>query len=170
MKLIKTHKSWKVFFLQSAVLFTALIVGWKFFEQNYRISIDPQKERCLPHLLSLIDLHDQDIHTGDMVAFTASGIEPVIEDGTKMIKLVVGEAGDQIEITKDGVMLVNDQEVARGMYYATIRDIDLSKYAGKRTLSDGEFWVIGTHYKSLDSRYWGVLRDEQIIGKAFKIL
>ena len=43
------------------------------------------------------------------------------------------------------------------------------KFYGSRVLKDGEYWMMGTKYLSFDSRYWGPIKEDQIVARAYVI-
>lgn len=83
------------------------------------------------------------------------------------IKRIVGLPGETVSITRgtvsvtrtDGTTLELDEP------YVVAED---ATYTGVTTLGDGQYFVLGDNRpKSSDSRKWGVLPKEDIIGKAF---
>ncbi len=85
------------------------------------------------------------------------------KDETKyFIKRVIGIPGDVIEI-KDGAVIVNGKTIEEPF----IDDINRkSDNMDEITLSPGEYFVLGDNRKgSLDSRSWGTVKEDLIIGR-----
>lgn len=89
-----------------------------------------------------------------------------------VFKQIRAVPGDRVELDVDGVH-INGEAVAGSM----LSEVDskgrrlANAGTGERLLADGTFWVMGTNLnRSWDSRYFGVVRETQIIGKAVPVL
>lgn len=103
-------------------------------------------------------------HSGDIVVFRY----PV--DPTKdYIKRVIGLPGDHIKV-KDGIVYRNAKRVTES-YIAMPRDAsDYPSDGGDVLVPNDKFFVMGDNRaNSADSRVWGFLPRENIVGKAFVI-
>jgi len=93
---------------------------------------------------------------GDVVVF-----EYPRDPSQDYIKRVIGFPGEKIEV-RAGVVYVNDQPLVEPY----IKDAALSPY-GPMVVPDGTFFVLGDNRNgSSDSRAWGFLPIDRIIGKA----
>ncbi len=82
------------------------------------------------------------------------------------IKRVIGLPGDMVEVKKDGTVLINDITIEEP--YINPRAGGLS---GSWTVPENEYFVLGDNRSvSYDSRGWGFLPREEIIGKAWLII
>lgn len=134
--------------------------------QTYRIGWDRQVNRCLGYRFYLVDLKSRPSEIGDIAVFRAAASNPVFDEGEIVAKRLKAKAGDVVEINSRLEILVNGEVVAKGLpYLKAASDGTVSRYIGKRRLKEGEYWVLGDSPSSYDSRYWGVLRENQIIGK-----
>jgi signal peptidase I len=107
---------------------------------------------------------------GDIIVFRFP------EDEEKdFIKRIVGLPGDTVQLKNKGV-LVNGQplddkaftqRIDPGVIDGTINPRD---NFGPVTVPEGSYFVMGDNRdQSLDSRFWGYVREEKIRGKAFRI-
>jgi signal peptidase I len=100
-----------------------------------------------------------DIERGDIVVFKAP---PASHHDEDMIKRVIALPGETIEI-KNGIVYVNDQPLDEP-YEAEKPSNDFAKI----TVPEDQLFMMGDNRNnSLDSRFWGTLPIENVIGKAF---
>jgi len=93
---------------------------------------------------------------GDIIVF-----HPPNGDSDDYIKRVVGLPGETVEV-RDGVTWINGVPLEEP-YIASA-----AGSSGPRTLGEGQYFVLGDNRaNSSDSRTWGVLPQEDIIGKAW---
>ena len=132
-----------------------------------------QNNRVLVNKLSY-RLHD--IHRGDVVVFdrvTTDGVEVQHDD---LIKRVIGLSGDTVSIS-DCVVSVNGQQVEEPY----LNDYDLAQSnlddrcrvpeMAATTVASGQLFVMGDNRpQSFDSRMFGTVDEDLVVGRAFVII
>lgn len=146
------------------VVLLAWIFAYNVLNVPYKLGTDGQKVRCLPWSVFLIKSEPPaDIERGDLIQFRASNVGHGFE-GYPWVKMVGAVPGDRVEIRGER-LFINGR----------LRDqLWLVKALGKKpgdfdtsyTVPPGEYFVMGTTPESFDSRYWGTIKREQIIGSA----
>ncbi|AOS84372.1 hypothetical protein BIU88_09665 [Chlorobaculum limnaeum] len=91
-----------------------------------------------------------------------------LPEGAFLIKPVAGKSGDLLS-TKNGRCLVN------GVDFGPVEKVDrtgqpLPVFSINRRLKNGEIAVVNPSPRSFDSRYFGPIREREIIGVAVLIL
>ena len=151
-------------------IFVVVVLGHSL-TQRYRLGIDDQKTLCLEgqHRWFLIDRWDRSFQKDDLMAFDSDDrMQPFFKPDTTFIKRVKGLPGALIDQKAEAIR-VNQVEVGRGF--------PLLKHPGVQNALEGDafrlqpltYWVMGDQPQSFDSRYWGVVFQHQIVGKAYAL-
>lgn len=156
------------FLLKALALLLIMVVAGRSFANRYRIGFDLKKGRCLPNYrLFLVDTKDKLLVPGKIYTFLARGTEPVVAAETWMVKRLVAVPGDLVAISQDDFQItVNGIAVGKGLYWAAQLGSDKGKFCGTKELPADHYWFLGDNETSFDSRYWGSVKSEQIVGRA----
>lgn len=103
---------------------------------------------------------------GDVIVFTP----PEPGDQKPYIKRVIGLPGDRVQITEDRVVYVNGVEIEEG--YIGDRPTGCTNDAVNCdvTVPPGYLFTLGDNRtQSQDSRYYGLVSEDRIIGKAWLV-
>ena len=109
----------------------------------------------------------KDIQVGDIIVFKTEGLSIYQEDKPYYIKRVVGLPGDLIEVGQDGHLYRNGKLMDHPHFFLDNRYV---AFSGVRSFKvpDGELYVFGDNSRnSSDSRRWGGVPLENVMGKAF---
>lgn len=171
MPFIKRNKSMKVFIVQAILVTLVLVAVGGYVKDRFKVGFGGQKRACLPWDVYLIDSHNKNFKIGSLVAFIADDrMEPKFHKGTTVIKQVAGQGGDSVHVDAGAHYIV------AGANYGVIEEEgaavaqqELSRLLIDETIPANQLSVIGTLPRSFDSRYWGYVQSEQIIGRAYGI-
>lgn len=168
--LIRKKQSWWLFFTKLITLSILAIGAVYVFFDRYSIGLDSQKVKCIPGIsFYLIDKKDKTAERDKTYAFYAKGLEPIFPDDTKMVKFVRGVPGDTIDITSSQVIFINGADHGFGFWLSDRLGKTPEDFVGKGEIPDQRYWMMGTSDLSFDSRYWGTIHEDQIIGRAYPL-
>jgi len=164
-----SRREWTLFFGKGLAIVGLIVGSVALTLRYYGLGYDPQVVTCLPYHLYIFTRTPPDpseIQRGELITFRMDGRgKPFFGEGEQMVKKVVGIPGDHVSIH-------NGQVKVNGRLVKTLNDHVMHKmgkspadFERSLTLANGEFWVMGTHPRSFDSAYWGVVHAGQIIGK-----
>jgi len=159
------------FLLKALPVLVATLALGAYLGNRFHLGIDDQKELCLPgnHRWYLIDRHDQNVWRGDLVAFSAdSRMAPWFPPGRVIVKIATGMPGDRVQVNEQQT-LVNVKPVSEGLALAGKLGKPASEFIHEATVPGSALWVTGTHPRSFDSRYWGFVYEQQIIGRVYAL-
>ncbi|MCC7006501.1 MAG: signal peptidase I [Ottowia sp.] len=164
----KTHQS-----QQRAMwlcLFAALMLAFFYWvKPPISIAYDPNDEQCLPDVRLALLVHGaaSSIQRGDDVFWKPTGALHYIKQAF-VLKRVAGIPGDHVQI-EEGVVKINDAIVVSGFPLLDLKKTQVSAFARDEIIPPGYVFMIGTHPRSNDSRYWGYLKTQDIVGRGYKI-
>lgn len=158
-------REWAV--LGALAIVIALVVR-TFLVQAFYIPSDsmvPTLERGDRVLVNKLSYRLHDVHRGDVIVFTAP--EGVARSGIKdLIKRVIGLPGETVEGV-DGEIFIGGKRLEEPYLPDGLR----SKTFGPVHVPPGEFWVLGDNRPgSQDSTYFGPIKRQAIVGRAFVLV
>lgn len=135
---------------------------------HYKIGFDGQKQRCLPWMIYITKIGDKShLVRGEIVQFRAAGIGFGL-DGKNFIKFIAGVPGDTLTV-KDRSAYVNG-EYWGGLWLLRALNKSATAYDRVIVVPPGYYLAMSVGMASYDGRYWGLIRDDQIIGRSAPII
>lgn len=169
-RLVHQKEPWMRYGVKVSAIFLAMVVAGSYFIDRYRIGVDSQVEKCLPgYTFFLVDTWDKNLVRDRIYSFGARGMMPFFPDGTRIAKVLRGVPGDTVGIDQESVIRINGSEIGRGLPLAAQLERKEASFHGSTTLPEGRYWFMGVNPVSFDSRYWGAVHQEQIVGRAYPL-
>lgn len=146
--------------LETVILAVLIFLVIRTLVQNYRIegqSMEPNFQHGQYLLVNKLAYRLGDYSRGDVIVFHYPN-----NPSQDYIKRVIGLPGDTIEF-RDGVLIVNGLNVAE-----PYDQIPIARNIQAQTVAPGFLYVLGDNRPaSSDTRTWGQLSQEFVIGKAW---
>lgn len=140
------------------------------FFSRFKLSPDLQEYRCLEQWLFLVDKHDQELEKGYMVAFRHHEGAKKIPKGIGLIKILRGVEGDHIKVTEHYTEVNGERFDVTMTFGLKVLDETAPLYEKEFTVQQDHYFFMGTTNFSNDSRFWGTISKEHVVGRAYAIL
>jgi signal peptidase I len=110
----------------------------------------------------------KDPERGDIVVFDTPPTARVqCGAGGTFVKRIVGLPGERVDVSRDGFVTINGRRLDESDY------IEPSRRGGEGDslrIPEGRYYLLGDNrQKSCDSRVWGALEEDRLIGEVFAI-
>lgn len=168
---INKKQSWSRFFTKLVLICAPIFIACYVFFSRYSFAYEPAIVRCLPeYSFFIVDHMDRSPARNALFAFQSKDLRPMFPLDQKMIKIMKGMPGDNIEINAFDQIFINGTPDSQGLMWAKTKlGREPASFRGKVTLKSNEYWMLGTAAVSFDSRYWGSIGAERIIGRAYPL-
>jgi conjugal transfer pilin signal peptidase TrbI len=159
--LIRVERKEKI---KAAYVLVLTIITVMVFAKFFPLFIDTSELRCLPERVYIGYPKTRDTAVGDIVSFVSTERQTFgIFRGHRLAKIVMAKAGDRVTSNEQGVSI-------NGKFIAVRSEISLQKLKDRkltplnmdRVLEPGEIFLMGTMPRSFDSRYWGVIHEQDV--------
>lgn len=141
-----------------------------YFTERYVIAANSTVSNCLHATYFLVDKWDQDVGVGDLAAFKMMTKNPLYPTSRKWIKQVVATEGMTVTVDRERVQFsdgrIIESNMDHTMGYLKLEPSDIKPVV---TLRQGQFFMMGDTRTSYDSRYWGPVEQQNILGKAYAL-
>jgi len=181
-RFIRARKPWPLFTAQClGILAVAYVLGW-WFSNLYEFGI-AQGKPCMPGRFYFIERRVQgrmppEFERGDLIVFrTDKRTMLYYQPGTRFVKVVRGVSGDHVRIDAGGNLAITGKDY----HYESTLEPQVVELLGKATgegmaaftvdysIPEGSYFAMGTLKDSYDSRYWGLVRPDQVVGKGLAV-
>lgn len=167
------RKAFLLFVAVDLVAIALIVVGLLL--TGIRIGVDVQRligePACMPSLVYLWQKAGQvEPKVGDYVVarMPSTGMAVGAREGDRIVKRVMAAPGDAVRI--EGTELwINDKHTDRLWLAKSLPGKAIGDFDRNMKLKSGEFFLMGTTQESFDSRYWGTIQREAIIGYAIPL-
>lgn len=153
--------------VKTAIATAAAVVVASYLATRFDIRIDPQVERCIPGARAfLVDRRDRDFGSGDLVAFAPPDLGVLFADDAEFVKRVAAMPGDRVTVGPQETR-VGERVVALGLDAASAIGVEPARFVRTEEVPAESLWVVAPGPRSVDSRYWGALEKDRVIGTAY---
>jgi len=153
-----------------SALQASLMIAGKY----YTIGFDGQKGvRSTPHTMFLIVKSDRAPVVGDYFSFETDDRHQPWFNKIKMVKRVAGQPGDKVAIVDDQ-LTINGEVVARRNPRIIQKIADAKpgyelSFPVEVVVPPGHYVMVTDSFDGFDSRYWGLLDESAIRGRAVPV-
>ena len=157
-------------YLAIFVLIVALsAIYWGQGKKFVGFAFNPNDASCLPelHLAMMLYSRPATIERGMYLFWKPRGALSYVTQ-TYILKKVAAIPGDHLLI-KAGQIFVNGQLVASGLEDAPIYKKSEESFYRSEIVPPNSLFMIGTAKYSNDSRYWGYLSYDEVVGRGFRV-
>ena len=157
-------------YLAIVVLCAALsAIYWGHGKKFIGFAFNPNDASCLPELHLAMMLYSRpDTIQRDMYLFWKPRGALSYVTQTYVLKKVAAIPGDHLFINA-GQVFVNGQLVASGLEDAPIYKKSEESFYRSEIVPPNSLFMIGTAKYSNDSRYWGYLSFDEVVGRGFRV-
>ena len=165
---------WVLDFVETIVSSLAIFfVIYIFIVQPHQVnghSMDPNLQTGEYLLTEKVSYRFREPKRGDVVVFQAPISSGCIGDNCDYIKRIIALPGETVKVS-EGKIFVNDQQLDESQYLSSSVISGAGNFtAGGQeiTLGDNQYFVCGDNRsQSSDSRAWGPIERDSIVGRAF---
>ncbi|MEW6657365.1 MAG: S26 family signal peptidase [Thermodesulfobacteriota bacterium] len=172
----KRNQFWLLFAAKGLLVVTLIIAAEMWIASRYHIGLVANIP-CLPARMYLYRFtSSEQFGRGDQMVFkTDSRHFPRFQVGTRFLKTVQCLPGEEVDIDSachvrctgpDGP--VYDSKLEDGVLQILGRSC--TELASRYRIPPDNYFVVGTFPHSYDSRYWGLVKPEQVVGKVVWVL
>jgi conjugal transfer pilin signal peptidase TrbI len=158
------------FSAQFAALCTVVGLSFTYFNMRYSFAFNAADSDCLYASFFLVDKWDKSVSKGELAAFVMNSPNAIHGVGGKWIKKVAATEGMTVHVDQDKTVIAGIEVVDLSLNYSLqYLGMSISDIQTDWLIPAGEFFMMGETISSYDSRYWGTVKQSDIIGKAYAI-
>jgi conjugal transfer pilin signal peptidase TrbI len=141
-----------------------LIAGVAYASDRYRVAFDPQETLCDDYKVALIDKTQTIPERGKRFAVRTAGLR-WYADGLVLGKQVVGLPGDLVAVGENGVFVNGGRLGVLNPEVLERAELGLADVVRTYRVAPGQVFLFAPSERSFDSRYFGPVAEDQILGR-----
>lgn len=158
------------YLVKCAVLLAAIIAGGATFERYCYIGRDPQDVLSTGYRWFFVMRRHAASAAGEYVAFKVDARAlPYFKPGEIFVKRIACMFPCHVEESETSLSLNGEPEPPINPLVVAKLGRSVKDFQSSRDLRPGEMFVLGSNPRSFDSRYWGELTQDQVVGLAHPI-
>ena len=160
----------KIKYLKVLLILIVFYASLQLFLKYYQIGINQSKSVKGTVFLLNKDVKNIDNYEYVVLLYDADDYMNYTK-GKKFIKKIICKSGDNLDFleTKNNYEYFCNNILIAQAFKRDSKNNPLPHFNFKGTIPKDKYFVIGTHPKSFDSRYWGFVDREKIIAGATKL-
>lgn len=151
------------------MLFVLMFAFALYFTDRYTIAFNGANSDCLNSRAYLIDKWDSTFTNDQLIAFTMNVENGIHKKGTTWVKKVAGIPGQKVFVTHEDVIVENKRYPLTTSYVLGKLNKDFDSVKNSWELGKNDIFMIGETITSFDSRFWGPIQKNDVVGKAYAI-
>jgi len=175
-KVFSRRQTW-IFAIKAVLVLGSIFAFYIYVAERYTFGIDSQKERCLNYRYFLIDRWQRptaaELSKDELLAvhLTEKQRPPTARWTTDVVmvkRVVASEPGTIASVRRTGISFTHDGKTwTHGTALETARRLGHPEefYERDFVLGVGQFFFMGDNPHTYDSRYYGPLDEEMIVGR-----
>lgn len=157
---IQREREWKWFWVECILLVAVVSLVFHFVLGIARVSGHSMEPSLSDGELLVFYRLDSEYQAGDLVIVHR-------DEGVEYVKRVVAVAGDVVELGADGTIVINGEAENRSFLQGKTRAVSGQVTFPYEVPEDCCFVLGDNRENSLDSRSFGAVRNEEILGRVF---
>lgn len=146
------------------------IVFFMWLESTWKLNITPTEVKCLPYTAFVVSQSKPEVlEKGKIYVYGSRGLMPLLPDGSNMGKILAGLPGDEVQVDAEGIHINGELwgPLNKGVMERSGKS--LTSIATTYIIPEGKALMLGTLERSYDGRYWGLIDQKDIRGRAYPI-
>lgn len=146
-----------------------IVLAFVYFASRYTLSFNVATSDCLNSRVFLIDKWDKRIAPDRLLAFTMHVENGLFETGRVWVKNVAAVGGQTVNVSLNSVEVGEREYELVASYILNRLGKPIGQLQTQWELADDELFMIGETLTSFDSRFWGPIKRQDAIGRAYAI-
>lgn len=159
----KKHNIFPIFIILAIIAHGVYIL-----KQSYMIGFSATPS--LPYSVFLVDKKDTKFLKNNLIVFSYPGKDIYnYKHGNQFVKVVSCMPNELLQTNNNFEYFCNGQKISQAQFVDS-KGEKLPHFVFNGPIPKDNYFVLGTHLKSWDSKYWGFVSKDRIIGTAKGVL
>lgn len=161
-------KNWKKTYLVPVIVGAGLFLASSYFCSHYKLMFTFGSDKCLPGSVFVVEIGAKP-KVGQLALFKSPKTD-LLPEGLNIIKIVAGGPGDSVDVTPYTVVNGIHRYSAPIESAAKFLNADINTLVGTKRVEPDRYFMLGIYPGSYDSRFFGTISKERMVGRAFLLI